>query len=479
MPKISCITATYQRPKLLELAIKSVNAQTFKDWEHIIVFDGQADPASRRIIDKYQDPRRVIIELEQHTGTDAKPKNTAIMQAQGEYVCFLDDDNQYCPNFMEVLLTEIELLDADVVYGDMRLYKNQKDKEGTQAISSDFDGQFLMVRNYIDFNMVLVKKTALYAVGGIDETLPRFKDWNLFVRMAKAGLKLQHVPVFVTKYYITKGNSAEKAPVKSWTDSRTGILMFDPTFFSPSGCKIWLPYLGGEEKKPKVAIFMLTKDRKSYTQRTLKSLKNSTKYPFDLFIYDNGSTDGTKEWLKRGMKWVEFKHTKLSPKNVGITAASNECLDEIAKGDYQLILKLDNDVEFLSKGWLEDFVALWQRNHKLFIGPYPEGLIHHPGGVKRLGHSTIGDIFVEVVNHLSGFCNAIDAKAYKSFRWTDKFLHGNQDAEFSQHAIKLGYMPCIYPKHRVMHMDTVIGQQKKYKKYFARRKYEKTHQYEA
>lgn len=489
--KITCITATYKRPKELARAIRSIDKQSFQDWEHIIVSDGPMDAETKKVVAKYKDKRRRVIELDKNSGSDAKPKNTAIMQAKGEYICFLDDDNEYKPNFMEVLLTEMELQDADVVYGDMRLFKSSRDKKGEAAIALDFDAQFLMRRNYVDFNMVLVKKAALFDVGGIDETLPRFKDWNLFARMVKWGHKFYRVPVFVTKYYISKGNSAEKHPAKSWTDPHTGLLMFEPTWFNPSGCYVYGPWLGDdreEEKNPKVAIFTITYDRLEYTKKMYESLNNSTGILFDWFLYDNGSKDGTAEWIEkltneRIGKNIETKNFQqinyvLDKKNKGLTIASNELVDKILPNSYQLIIKVDNDVEFLTKGWLEDFVDLWKRNHRLYMGPYPEGLIHHPGGMPRLGHAPIGDYFVEVVQHISGLCAAIDARAYKNFRWTDQFLHGNQDAEFSAHVVKEGYMPCIVAQHRVLHMDTVLGQQKKYKEYFERRKYEKTHTYE-
>jgi CheY-like chemotaxis protein len=83
----------------------------------------------------------------------------------------------------------------------------------------------------------------------IDFRDPGF-DPVFFCRTLKGNSRFQHVPIFVTKYYLTQGNSAEKHPVKTWTDPDTGILMFDPTWFNTSACKIWLPYLGGKEKQP-------------------------------------------------------------------------------------------------------------------------------------------------------------------------------------------------------------------------------------
>lgn len=471
MGRVTIITATYKRPKELERAIKSVNAQTYEDWEHIIVSDGKSKK-NKEIAGKYADKRRKYIEIK-HSGSDAKPKNEAIRQATGEYIAYLDDDNEYLPGFLETMMTEIDIGEDDVVYADMRIFK-KGDTEGERAIAMDFDAQFLLNRSFIDNNSVVHRKECVEYIGGWDETLPRFKDWNIFVRMSKAGFKFRHIPIYLTKYHLTKGNSAEKYPVKTWEDPDTGITFFDPTWFKPSSCYIWGPWLGTPEPEARVAIFTITKDRLEYTKHMYKSMVDSTKHPFDWFVVDNGSTDGTKDWLQNTLP----TYAQYNKNNEGISQASNDAVDAILHWthSYEIILKVDNDVLFLTKGWLKDFVDLWKRNHKLYIGPYPEGLVDSPGGPWRVGVATIGDEYVEVTQHVSGMCTFVDAKAYHNFYWKDKFLHGNQDMEFSEHARKQGYMPCIIPRHRIQHMNTRVGQEKDYPEYFELRKYEKTHE---
>jgi hypothetical protein len=79
---------------------------------------------------------------------------------------------------------------------------------------------------------------------------------------------------------------------------------------------------------------------------------------------------------------------------------------------------------------------------------------------------------IEVASHVGGLCAFIDANAYRNFRWKDKFLHGNQDAEASYEFKKMGYMPCYLPEHRVMH--NTARQRMELKDYFEKRKLEKT-----
>lgn len=490
MARISCITSTYNRPKELERAIKSVNNQNIEDWEHIIVHDGPASDETKAVIDKYADPRRKFIELPENHGHHTKPKNVGIMASTGQYICYLDDDNEYFPSFMQILSTTLDMDMIDVVYGLERIFKDENDERGSEAISAPFDPQFLLYRSYIDTNVAMHTRKAIFSVGGWDETVPRFADWNLFVRMAKAGLWFKQVPTVITKYYSSKDSSAARYPVKSWMDHEMGLMIFDPTYFNTASCFIYLDYLQEakspddqemvkqyqqKEKNPKVAIFTLTKDRLEYTMKMQQSMKEGSQYPFDWYVFDNGSTDNTPDWLTNRQQNGECKIVELSKENRGITYASNACVDAILLShEYQIVGKVDNDCLFLTKGWLETMVDLWRRNHKLYMAPYPEGLVDHPGGSWRVGHSTIGEEFVEVAAHLPGLCAFIDSSAFYNFRWRDDFYHGQQDVEATTNFKSRAFMPCVIPRHRIQHMDTTVGQKLKFPEYFEKRKQEKT-----
>lgn len=474
---ISIILSTYNRLDKLKRAINSVFAQTVTDWELIV-----ADDASTDGTEDYMrgltatNPKIKYIRLPKNHGKDTKPKNQAILASQGEYIAYLDDDNEYFPDYLENQLEMLQRTEVDVVYCDMIIIDDQNPQAPPQqAISMPFDPQVLMRKNFIDVSMVMHKRQAIFDIGGFDEKLPRFVDWNVWVRMTKWGKTFFQNKKILVKYHISKDNSAIKYPVDTWRDPILGI-MFTPTF-NTSGCLIWLPYLGENEAEsnPKVAIWTMSYDRKDYTQRMWESMKRSTKYPFDWFVWDNNSQDGSKDYLVQlKLQEPQFKWLFLSPKNLGITGASNKLVNRIKRDNYQIMIKVDNDCEFMTKFWLESIVDMWKRNHKLYISPYPEGLLHNPGGAARVGTSFIGAYFVEVTLHIGGLFAAIDARAYDNFRWTDQFLHGNQDAEASTAFRRMQYMPLYLPMHRIRHMDGTSGQQEKYPEYFERRKGEKT-----
>jgi len=469
MPKVSVILTTYNRAeKMLPRAIESVLGQTFKDWELIIIDDASTD-STPEVISRYQkrDERISRIHHQENFGSDTRGKNEGLLDSGGEYIAYLDDDNEWMPYHLEKMVAKLDQNPKlDLVYCDFWILNQDKPEwEGQQGIALNFDAQFLLNRCYIDTSSVLHRREMAFKVGGFDETLPKYIDWNMWVRMMKAGATMQRLPLIATNYYLNKGQKAQRIKSKSWYDSELEMTMFEPTF-SPSGCYIYLPYLKDnreDEKNPKVAIFTLTFNRLEATRRMWRSLCKSTRYNFDWYVVDNGSDDGTRNWLD--MKLGKGKYI-ANEKNEGITGASNKAIDAVMKGNYQIVIKVDNDCEFLTFGWLETIVDLWKRNHLVYMTPYPEGLVHNPGGASRVGYSFIGPHFVEVSYHLSGLCAAVWSRAYETFRWQDKFLHGKQDLEASIAFSKQRFMPCYLPEHRVWHQDTTVGQEKKYPEYF-------------
>lgn len=467
--KISIILTTYNRAdKFLPESIESVLNQSYGEFELIIVDDASTDN-TKSVVSSYKDPRIKYIRMPENWGSDTRPKNIGASEASGTYLMFLDDDVRLTKDALVDLSRVLdENHEIDVVYGDMMIVR--EDGKTEPGIARDFDAQFLMLRNYIDTSSAMMRREALFRVGGWDETLPKFIDWNLWVRMSKAGVKFQRLPKTTFFYSLHEDAKSQRVKTEMYLHPKLGML-FVPTF-DPAGCRWHVGYLG-RLQPPVVAIFTIHYDRLEYSKETYKQMKETAGYPFRWFCIDNGSKDGTAEWLKERRDNKEATVICLD-KNVGITKASNMLVSEIMrKAPPDIIIKVDNDVEFQTYGWLKDIVELWKINRMIYVSPYVEGLIHNPGGAPRQGYGLIGDEYVEVTNHVGGIFAAIDSSAYEDFRWEDKMLHGSQDIEASHAFRTMGYMPCYYPKHRIKHMDSTEGQWDKYKEYFERRKVEK------
>lgn len=455
---ISVIISTYNRPKKLEKAVNSVLNQTYQDFEIIICDDGSKSE-TKKLIDSLinKDDRIKSIRLEKNFGNDTRPKNLGILASKGEYIAFLDDDCVYRKDHLSILMAGIE--NYDVAYGDRWIVDEHTNAPERKGKSLDFNIDVLFQENYIDTSDVLIKKSVLEYVGGFDEEHSKFIDWNLWLRVAKAGYRFKHIPILITDYYICSDSKSQ----------RTAEVL-KPTW-DPQECLIRRPFLG-KVKKPKVGVFSLTYDRLEYTKKCFESLYNTAGYKFDHYIIDNGSLDETHIYLAEN-----FTHIKLNGKNKGISIASNQAL-EMMKGKYDIIVKIDNDCLFLTEGWMKKMVEIWESNHMIALSPYVQGLIHTPGGSPRLGHGMLKNTLLGFTKHLGGICHFVHSKIYENFRWDEtQPLHGVQDLELSQYLIKNGYLCAYLENYFCEHIEGTLGQHKKYPEYFERRKIEKTKTY--
>lgn len=482
MPKISIVTSTFNRSDRLLKAIESVQKQTFQDYEHIIVDDCSTDDTEKKV-KALKDPKIVYIKLPENWGNDTRPKNTGIKAAKGEYVAMLDDDNQYRPDHLAVLLSEIEKSSVDIVYADRWLVDENDPSKNGVGISSEFSLALLLQRNYIDTSDILIRKEVLFKVGGFDERYRKYVDWNLWVRLAKYGCSFKHIPIIITEYHLhdsMKSKTVKDRLPGGVTSVPLGAATPINPEWKPVDLEIELPFLG-QVREPKVAIFSLTYDRLELTKACFKSLYEMAGYNFDHFIVDNGSKDGTKDYLNEltpsgSCKKVSVIHNS---DNKGISIASNQALDAIKEADYDIVVKYDNDCLSLSQGWLAKMVEIWKSYHKLALSCYVQGLKDNPGGAPRFDRGLIRGELIGATKHLGGICHFVDARAYQGWNWDeDSFLHGLQDTEMSQHLLKEGYEMGYLENFYVEHIYGTEGQHLRYPDYFSRRILEKQTKYE-
>lgn len=183
--KVSVIIPTYNRPHLLERAIKSVLAQTYKGLELIIVHDGPIFPdkqePTRVVLDRFSHDRRIKWkQLEENRGS-SMTRNAGFELSRGEYVVFLDDDNEFLPDFLK---ETIYLLDkATPETGGVRVGRIIKhagfDDYAEPITSTKFDS--------IDWGF-LMRREVMYKVK-YDLTMFADEDADFGIEFVKAGYK--------------------------------------------------------------------------------------------------------------------------------------------------------------------------------------------------------------------------------------------------------------------------------------------------
>jgi glycosyltransferase involved in cell wall biosynthesis len=157
----------------------------------------------------------------------------------------------------------------------------------------------------------------------------------------------------------------------------------------------------------RIAIFTLTRDRLNYTKRMLKQLKETAGVEYDHYILDNGSQDGSFEWLnKQGLHMVVG-----SKMNMGLWRGIQYIIDFTRnfKG-YDYVIKIDNDMEFPEKNWLKKLIEVYENSNFEVLSPFVEGVCDGKGGVERSDHKHIPNMFgkkgvtIGYVPHVGGAC---------------------------------------------------------------------------
>lgn len=465
--KVSCVLTTYNRCKLLKRAIKSVFDQSFKDWELIIVDDHSKD-RTRFIVNNLlkKNPEHIsrvkYIRLKENHGSDSYPKNFGIKNATGKYVAFLDDDDAYKVDALKVLYNYITQSGADFVYGDYIFHDkgvNRVSKKINKVgWSLDFNAKVLQKMNYIAMPVTMMKKECLLEVGGFDENIPKFKDWNLWIRLAKRGYKFLHIAIPITDVYVQEKSVSSKYEVN--IDDQGNYL---PTFFDPVDCPIYsTKSCLGKEKPLRVAVFTMTMNRLYYTKKCFEQMKKTAGYNYDHFVLDNGSGDGTVEWLQTHEN--SFCEVLYEKENIGIAKGWNKCIEQIK--DYDIIIKVDNDAYFLTDNWLKEFIEIFRRNRQFIISPNVEGLDAVPGGAIRQGisgsnYTMLNDRVLGLAPYIGGIVYAVSKELYDNWKFEED-MKGNKDFILCQYAKQIGYQPVYMEELRVEHYEGTKGQHKRF-----------------
>lgn len=186
-PRISVVIPTYNRQGLVVEAIESVLAQTYSEFEIIVVDDGSTDGTTARL-QPYLD--RIAYKKQNNQGL-AAARNTGIRLTQGEFVCFLDDDDLWEPT---KLATQIEFADAHPEYAllateiqgiDTEKNKIGKSKSLKYEIRNGMVVEHLLFANWIAPSTAMVRRKCLDEVGGFDEDIRSFgEDWVMWMRLA-------------------------------------------------------------------------------------------------------------------------------------------------------------------------------------------------------------------------------------------------------------------------------------------------------
>ena len=209
-PIVTAVVTTYKRnPEIVGRALRSINAQTYKRMDVILVNDY---PEDERLSDKLQvlcdsfEPKVRYLAMAKNSGANAA-RNYGASKALGEYIGFLDDDDEWDEKKVELQLKKMGNPNVGIVYcntwansekfHNTTIHYKEKRPEG-DLYSILFHGNVIGSTSF-----PLIRKSAFDEVGGFDENVPALQDMELWLRIAqKHKVGYVHEPLGTYYFYI-------------------------------------------------------------------------------------------------------------------------------------------------------------------------------------------------------------------------------------------------------------------------------------
>ena len=201
---VSVIIPCYKMGDYIGVALESVGKQAYENWEVIVVDDCGPEDGTRGIVDSFatsHSGHRIEFIGHEQNGGVSKARNTAIKEARGEFLAFLDPDDFWGSAYLEKHVSELESDNAVAatytgvdgvdergkVTGHLYWPKDQQNKDLPES---------LYLNNFIIPSAVVARKESVVSCGGFDESpeMQHVEDWDLWLRMMTAGSKFSYIP---------------------------------------------------------------------------------------------------------------------------------------------------------------------------------------------------------------------------------------------------------------------------------------------
>lgn len=466
-PLVSVIVPTFNRPDRLVEALRSILQQTYPNFEIIVVND--AGTEVENLVSSLNSSGKITYIKHGRNRGLAAARNTGIKLSKGTYIAYLDDDDLYYPDHLETLVRFLKGSPYKVAYTDAhRAY--QKRVNGRYAVvtkdipySFDFDYDRILVDNFVPVLCFMHEKSCLDEVGYFDEDLTTQEDWDLWIRLSRK-FKFAHIKKVTCEFsWRDDGTTmtSQKAmdflrnrkkiyeKYRAYSQGKPAIRQAQESFVAkvdpliqqeygrvkhnlqpdPTGKGIptedrssqemGLHRLGQTQEGCRnnlVSVIVLVHNQLEFTKKCLDSVFRYTNVPFELIVVDNGSTDGTADYLKQvregktevgghrlrisddgevfsgpiGNKKKKGKKKATQPlhtckrfkvihngENLGFAGGNNRGIAE-ARGNF--ILLMNNDV-VVTPGWLKRMIAVAEKIPEIgVVGP----MSNHVFGPQRV-----------------------------------------------------------------------------------------------
>ncbi len=477
-PLISLVVPVHNvERRWLKAAINSVRRQTYPNWQLCIADDGSCRQETLNYLRELQEERIQIVFLNTSRGI-AVASNAALDLAKGEFVGFLDHDDELTPYALQEVAQTIAEYKADLIYSDEE-YIKPDGRRYSVHFKPDYSPDLLLSINYI-CHLTVYRRSLLQKIGGFREGYDGAQDHEMLLRFLEQTDRIVHIPKVLYRWRRIAGSTADRFSHKhyAWEAGRKAVaaalsrrsIAGDVTLGRRPGV-----YRVRREIRnhPEISIIIPFRDLPAVLERCLDSILNRTTYPhFEIIGVSNQSRepatlDLMADYQRRDAR-IRFLHDD-QPFNF---AAINNFAAQHAKGAHLLLL--NNDTEVIYPDWLQALLEHSQRPEVGAVGAklyYPNNTIQHAGVILGIGgaagHSHKGfdrndpGYFnrleaIQNVSAVTGACLMVKKTLYQALDGLDEenLPIALNDVDFCLRLREWGYLNVFTPYCELYHHES-------------------------
>lgn len=481
-PLISVVMPVHNAPPaFLQAAVDSVKAQWYPLWELCICDDGSTRAETPDLINQLcGSDIRIKMIRRVDPGHIAIASNDAIGIATGQYVVFLDHDDQLPPHALLRLAQSVNARpDLDFIYSD----EDKLDAAGNRCLpffKPDWSPVLLWSQNYIG-HLMCVRRSLLTQLGGFRQGTQGSQDHDLVLRIAASGAKIEHLPEVLYHWQMHEGSTSASADAKPYAhlagkDAVSHHLAgrYGQQFDQVDDSAYTFVYKPRFKVPPQTlaSIIIPTRDHAQLLQDCIDSIfKLTVGIRFEIIILDNRSQEAATKTLFRELA-TQGRASTIAADLPFNWSLLNNIGRKSAKGE--VLVFLNNDTQVISPDWL-----LRLAEHALLpdvatVGPmllYPDGTIQHAGVVVGMGGWADHVFKGAAVTHFpspfvssvvprnvlanTGACVAIATSRFDELGGFDEaFEICGSDVELGIRAHNRGYQNVYLPDVQLYHLES-------------------------
>lgn len=381
----------------LARAIESVQSQLYTNWELCICDDASTDPRVKDVLIGFANKdSRIRLNFQTTNGHISRASNVAIQMARGQYIAFLDHDDELSRHALLRVAQSIAVKpEAQVFYSD----EDKIDESGQRFdpyFKPDFNLGLLRSHNYM-CHFAVYEANFLRQLGGLREGFEGAQDYDLALRAVDSigPEHVVHLPYLLYHWRAASGSTAAGHGEKSYAFAAGQRALADhlarrnldgAVEEAPEASGMYRMRWALPKTFPLVSIVIPTRNGEAILRQCLNSLQTTTYPNFEVIVVDNGSDDPATLALLAERSAIGQIKVLRDERPFNFSALNNHAVNGLATGEF--VLLLNNDIEAISPTWLDEMVGAALELGVGCVGArlwYPDWRLQHGGVILVCG----------------------------------------------------------------------------------------------